>query len=138
MLRIAEQLRMRWMLAENVPGLGYHGVDRVCGDIERGGYTCWPFRLDTAPPGRHRGRDRFVIVAHANGQGQPRRPIDAEVARLSQVPGCRWKNDAAPLGMDDGLPGRMDALRQIGNSFSPWATEMFGRAMMNCEMEMAN
>lgn len=138
MLRIADRLRMRWLLAENVPGLGYHGVDRVCGDIERGGYTCWPFRLDTAPPGRHRGRDRFVIVAHANGQGKPRRSLDAEVARLSQVPGCRWENDAAPVGMDDGLSGRMDALRQIGNSFSPWATEMFGRAMMNCELEMAN
>lgn len=130
MHRLASRLRVRWLLAENVPGLGYHGVDRVCDDLESGDYTCWPFRLDTAPPGRHRGRDRFVIVAHANGQGQPRRAVDEEVARLSQVPGRRWTNNAPPVGMDDGLPGRMDALRQVGNSMSPWAAEMFGRAIL--------
>jgi DNA (cytosine-5)-methyltransferase 1 len=130
MHRIADRKRMPWLLAENVPGLGYHGIDRVCRDLERSDYTCWPFRLDTAPPGRHRGRDRFIIVANANRQGEPRRAFDAEVAGLSQVPGCRWPNDAAPVGMDDGLPGRMDALRQLGNSISPWAAEMFGRAIM--------
>lgn len=130
MHRIADRKRMPWLLAENVPGLGYHGVDRVCCDLERSDYTCWPYRLDTAPPGRHRGRDRFVIVAHANSQGEPRRTLDAEVASLSQVSGCSWPDDPAPVGMDDGLPGRMDALRQIGNSFSPWAAAMFGRAIM--------
>lgn len=130
MHRIADELRMPWLLAENVPGLGYHGIDRVCSDLERSDYTCWPFRLDTAPPGRHRGRDRFVIVAHANGQGEPRCAIDAQVARLSEISGCGWQDDAAPVGVDDGLPGRMDALRQLGNSMSPWASEMFGRAIM--------
>lgn len=132
MPRIAERLRVRWLLAENVPGLGHHGIDRVCSDMERIDYTCWPFRLDTAPVGRHRGRDRFIIVAHANSQGQPRRAIDAEVARLSEVSRCGEAHDAPPVGMDDGLPGRMDALRQIGNSISPWASEMFGRAIMAC------
>lgn len=130
MHRIADRKRMPWLLAENVPGLGYHGVDRVCDDLERSGYACWPFRLDTAPPGRHRGRDRFIIVAHANGEGEPRRAIDAEGARLSEVSGRGWAHDAALVGMDDGLPGRMDRLRQLGNSISPWAAEMFGRAIM--------
>ena len=130
MHRIADELRMPWLLAENVPGLGYHGIDRVCSDLERSDYTCWPFRLDTAPPGRHRGRDRFIIVAHSNSQSQPRRPIDAEVARLRSIPISGWPHDAAPVGMDDGLPGRRDALRQLGNSFSPWTAEVFGRAIV--------
>ncbi len=131
MHRIADRLRMRWMLAENVPGLGYHGIDRVCGDLERINYTCWPIRLDTAPPDRHRGRDRFIIVAHSNLEGEPRRAINAKVASLCQVPGRRWQNDAPPVGVDDGLPGRMDALQQIGNSISPWAAEMVGHAVMS-------
>jgi DNA (cytosine-5)-methyltransferase 1 len=124
------ELRPDWVLAENVPGLGYHGIDRVCGDLEALDYSCWPIRLDTAPPGRHRGRDRFVIVAHANSKGEPRRALNAEVAGLSEISGRREAHDAPPLGMDDGLPGRMDALKQLGNSISPWAAEMFGRAVM--------
>lgn len=124
------ELRPDWVLAENVPGLGGDGIDRVCGDMEALDYTCWPIRLDTAPPGRHRGRDRFVIVAHANGKGEPRRALDAQVAGIQEVSGHRWPDDAPPVGMDDGLPGRMDALRQIGNSISPWAAEQFGRAIM--------
>lgn len=124
------ELRPDWVLAENVPGLGYHGIDRVCGDLEALDYSCWAFRLDTAPPGRHRGRDRFVIVAHANGKGEPRRAINAQVACLSEISRRGEANDPAPLGMDDGLPGRMDALKQVGNSISPWAAEMFGHAVM--------
>jgi site-specific DNA-cytosine methylase len=135
MLRTARAMhgRLHWLLAENVPGLGDHGVDRVCDDLEREDFTVWPFDLDTAPPGRHRGRRRFIIVAHANGQGQPRRAFDAQVAGLSQVSGCRWPIDAPPLGMDDGLPGRMDALRQVGNSISPWVAEQFGRAILSAD-----
>lgn len=128
---LAERLRVRWLLAENVPGLGYNGVDRVCADLEGSGYAVWPFRLDTAPPGRHRGRDRFIIVAHADVEGKPRRPFDAEVASVQEVSGRRWANDAAPVGVDDGLPGRMDRLQQIGNSISPWVAEMFGHAIMS-------
>lgn len=124
------ELRPDWVLAENVPGLGGDGIDRVCGDLEALDYTCWAIRLDTAPPGRHRGRDRFVIVAHANGKSEPRRALDAQVASISQIPGRGSTDHAAPVGMDDGIPGRMDALRQIGNSISPWASEMFGRAIM--------
>ena len=130
MLQVVRDVRPRWVLAENVPGLGDHGIDRVCSDLEREGFTCWPFDLDTAPPGRHRGRRRFIIVAHTNGQGEPRCTFDAKVASLSKVSGRREADDAPPLGMDDGFPGRMDALRQLGNSISPWSAEMFGRAIM--------
>ena len=136
MLGVAERLRPDWVLGENVPGLGYHGVDRVCDDLERRDYTCWAFRLDTAPKGRHRGRDRFVIVAHANGKGQSRCTFDAQVAGLCALPECSAEDDAAPVGMDDGLPGRMDALRQIGNAITPWVAEQFGRAVMATAMKL--
>lgn len=136
MLRIARDLRrlrpMRslWVLAENVPGLGDHGIDRVCSDLEREGFTCWPFDMDTAPPGRHRGRRRFIIVAHAHGQGEPRCAEHAQVASVPEISRCGEADDAPPLGVDDGFSGRMDALRQIGNSISPWAAEMIGRAIV--------
>jgi len=133
MHRLVREVRPRWVLAENVPGLRPSGVDRVCADLEGSGYTVWTFDLDTAPAGRHRGRRRLIFVAHANGDGQPRRAVNAEVAKLSAVSRRRWQDDPAPVGMDDGLPGRMDRLAAIGNAITPEAAYRVGRAVMMIE-----
>lgn len=133
--RLVRGLRPDWVLGENVPGLGPHGVERVCRDLETEGYRVWAFDVDTAPPGRQRERRRFIFVANANGQGQPRRPLDAEVARISDLPRCREEDHSAPVGVDDGLPGRMDRLRQLGNAVSPWFTERLGRAVMAAQLQ---
>lgn len=131
MLRIVSELRPRWVLGENVPGLGMAGVDRVCADLERAGYAAWPVDVDTAPHGRQRERRRFLFLAHANGQGEPRCPEHAEVARVSGVPARRWSHDPAPVGMDDGLPARMDRLRCLGGAITPFAAELLGRAILS-------
>src|SRR5687768_15049612 len=64
-MRVVREGRPDWVVAENVPGIGHEGVDRVCSDLEDAGYTVWPFDLDTALPQRQRGRNRFVWLAHA-------------------------------------------------------------------------
>lgn len=135
MRRIVGEIRPRWVIAENVPDLKPSGVDRVAGDLEREDYTIWTFDLDTAPNGRQRGRQRFVFVAYSNMESEPRRPLHAQVASLRQVPGRDQEDDAAPLGMDDGFPCRMDRLQQLGNSLSPHASERVGRAIMLVDSE---
>lgn len=131
MLRLVSELRPDWVIAENVPGLKPSGVDRVAGGLEAEGYAVWSFDLDTAPEGRHRGRQRFIFLAHANVEGKPRRSVHAEVASVCALPGRSAEDHAAPVGVDDGLPGRMDRLQQIGNSISPYAAERAGRAVMH-------
>jgi DNA (cytosine-5)-methyltransferase 1 len=42
MLRIIEQARPRWVLAENVPALKGRGADTVLAGLEAAGYTAWP------------------------------------------------------------------------------------------------
>src|SRR5688500_2465974 len=69
---IVRRYRPAWLAAENVPGIGHDGVDRVCGDLEDEGYTVWTFDLDTALPQRQRGRHRFIWLAHADVEGEPR------------------------------------------------------------------
>ena len=133
MLRIVRASRPGWVLAENVPGLGVAGIDRVCADLEDAGYTCWPLDLDTAPPGRQRERRRIVFVAYAHREGEPRRAINEEVAGIRDLPGCYEAHDPAPMGVDDVLPGRMDRLRMLGNAVSPWIVELIGRAIMTAE-----
>lgn len=135
MRRLIGELRPRFVIAENVPGLGLDGVDRVCGDLEARDYTVWPYRLDTAPVGRHRGRDRYLFVAHANSEGQPRCAVDAQMARLCGLPVGGLEDVPAPVGVDDGLPGRMDRLKRLGNALCPEAPEVIGRAILTARYQ---
>ncbi len=43
MLRLVQQLRPDWVVAENVPALKYRGYDRVAADLEAADYSCRPF-----------------------------------------------------------------------------------------------
>lgn len=131
MRRIVGEVEPLFVLAENVPGLGLAGVDRVCGDLEAAGYTVWPYDLDTAPQSRHRARHRFIFVAHADREGQPRRAFDAEVACLRRLPARGSSDLPAPVGVDDGLPHRMDRLRALGNAVAPEAIETIGRGILS-------
>lgn len=121
-----------WCVAENVPGIGDEGLERVAADLEAEGYSVWPIEIDTSPPGRSRGRSRIFWLAHANSEGESRFSVYGEMARLRAVSPHRWPNDPAPLGMDDGVSGRMDRLHQLGNAVTPYAAEIIGRAIMKC------
>jgi DNA (cytosine-5)-methyltransferase 1 len=131
MVRVVAGLRPTWVLAENVPGIGLAGIERVCNDLEYVGYAVWPMVVDTAPPNRTRGRRRVIFVAHANSEGEPRFPVHAEMAGVSEISRGRWADDPAPVGVDDGLPGRMDRLRCLGNAITPYAAEIIGRAIVS-------
>jgi DNA (cytosine-5)-methyltransferase 1 len=128
-LRIVTESRPRWVVAENVPGIGSDGVERVASDLEDAGYTVWPIDMDTAPPGRTRGRRRFFWLAHADSEGEPRRAEHEEMAGLPAIPVSREAHNAPPLGVADVLPGRMDRLRMLGNAVTPLAAEIIGRAI---------
>lgn len=130
-IRLVRECRPDWVAAENVPGIGYDGVDRVSRDLEDAGYSVWPFDLDTALPQRQRGRVRFVWLAHANGNSEPRRAEHGEaVACLRPLSSVRAQDHAPPLGMDDGLPQRMDRLHALGNAITPDIAELIGRAIV--------
>lgn len=129
--RIVNSARPRWVVAENVPGIADAGIERVSGDLERAGYSVWPFDVDTALPQRQRGRHRIIWLAHSNDAVHPRFAIDAEVARLCEVSGRRWSNDSAPLGMDDVVSGRMDRFKQLGNALTPYIAELIGHLIVN-------
>lgn len=130
MLGVVFAIRPDWVIAENVPGIGPEGIEQVRSDLEHTGYDVWSFNLDTAPGKRHRQRPRVFWVAHANGDREPRRAEHAEMAGLRKVSGRGWENIPAPMGVDDGLPFRMDRLKTLGNSLVPAAAEIIGRAVM--------
>jgi DNA (cytosine-5)-methyltransferase 1 len=125
-IRVVRSAQPTWVVAENVPGIGDAGIDRVSGDLKSAGYYVWPFDLDTTLPQRQRGRHRIIWLAHTNREGEPRFAEYEEMAGLSALSRFCSTYDAAPLGMDDGLPRRMDRLRQLGNSIDPGIAEAIG------------
>lgn len=128
--RLVAELRPDWVAAENVPGVGHDGIDRVCRDLEDLGYNVWPFDSDTALPQRQRGRHRIIWLANANGDRESRLSEHGEVACLRELsPQCH-ANDRAPVGVDDEFSARMAGLHALGNAITPTITELIGRAIV--------
>lgn len=65
MRRVIAVVRPRWVIAENVPALRTRGADRVLGDLERLGYTCWPLVVGVEHVGGPHKRHRVFILADA-------------------------------------------------------------------------
>lgn len=127
-LRIILAVRPRWVVLENVPGYRLEHIERSCCDLERGDYAVWP--LDIAVEIRNHVRRRIWVVAHDNRQGEPQLAEHAEVASICALAGSRWRAPE-PMGVDDGIPGRMDRMSSLGNSIEPIVAEMLIRAVLS-------
>jgi DNA (cytosine-5)-methyltransferase 1 len=68
MLRAVQVVRPRWVVGENVPGIGDY-LGTICTDLEAEGYEVLPLELPAAAFGAPHLRYRLFIVAHAD---QPR------------------------------------------------------------------
>lgn len=160
--RVVRRVRPSWVIVENVPRLRVLGADQVLLDLETAGYTCWALVVGAVHAGANHLRKRVWIVGHAYREGEPARPIHAEMEGLqstladahgsrsqerplhARVPGEARRDDDRqdpPLGgwwdvepdvgrVADGLPGRVDRLRALGNAVVPQVVEVIGRAIM--------
>ena len=66
MLRIIQESRPHWVLAENVAGHISMGLDEVLSNLERENYACQPFVIPACAKDAHHRRDRVWIVGNAN------------------------------------------------------------------------
>lgn len=81
-LRLVQEVRPRWVLAENVPALRTRGIDTVLGGLEQEGYACWPVVVGARHVGAPHRRDRVFIVARladadSSRRGEQRRAVAA-------------------------------------------------------------
>ena len=129
MFRIVGSALPRAVIAENVQEAAIANAAR---NLESIGYATHYRRISADDAGADHQRDRWWLIAHAHDQGEFCRALNAEVAELSAF--CRglWgpRNYARAIRVPDGLPGRMDRLRAIGNAVMPQIPEMIGRAIM--------
>ena len=107
--RLIGELRPRFVIVENVPGLLSLGMGRVLGDLSALGYDatwdCVPACAIGAP---HR-RDRVWIVAYAAGDGREQGQPAAEAMGHGRVAAAAGRAGNAPDALGDELrqqPGR--------------------------------
>lgn len=161
--RLIRELRPRFVIVENVSALLARGLDRVLGDLAEIGYDAEWHSISAADVGAPHSRERVWIIAYPHQNGEPTSPehdeargmpadgaADAEcwqqqvalyLARAGRkresLPWDRvWPDEDSPLGMgvDDGLPERLDRLSRLGNAVTPEIPEIIGRAIMRASM----
>jgi DNA (cytosine-5)-methyltransferase 1 len=131
------ELGPRWVVVENVSAWE-RWVPGVRGDLHRLGYASVPVQVSAGSLGAPHRRPRVLVVAHANGEGEPLRAIHAEVAGLRPVPrgSGHWRQPfTGPLRVADGVPGRLDGARRraLGNAVVPQVSEFIGRLIVSVD-----
>ncbi|MFY0584523.1 DNA cytosine methyltransferase [Burkholderia pseudomallei] len=117
MFRIITEVEPSGVLAENVQR---EPIERAASALRRIGYSTAIGKNCPSALGSAHRRPRWWLVANADGKGQSRLSVDAEMACLRPVPRlASWQNDPLALGMDDGVANRMDRLAALGNGQLP-------------------
>lgn len=101
-------------------------LDDVCRDLEACGYTTWAAVLPAYSVGLDHARERIYFAGDSYGQGKPKLPLDAEVARLS-----RARGDAGYVVSTDGIPDPVALLRGFGNAIVPELAAAFIEAFVS-------
>jgi DNA (cytosine-5)-methyltransferase 1 len=83
--RLIRELRPRFIVVENVPGLLSLGVDRVLGDLAEVGYDAEWHCIPAGAVGAVHIRDRFWLVGNPNNEGEPTSPVHDEASGLSRL-----------------------------------------------------
>ena len=130
-LRIIQQCVPRWVVGENVSGEDH--IEQAAVDLRDLQYAVWQIRFRI--PFRGHLRDRTYLVAYANGNGEPSFSIDGQMAGLCPYAVEHPEDHPEIMGMDDGVPRRVDRLRALGNAVVPQVVEVIGRAIMEAEDE---
>lgn len=133
MFRIISEVRPDWVVGENVAGHVSLGLDNTLSDLESVGYSCQAFVIPARAVGAVHSRERLFIVANACFQPMPQknkktsafgtfgkargRIASSRGTLLSRVDREIFRPGV--VGKDDGVYGRVDRCRALGNAVVP-------------------
>lgn len=139
--RIIGELRPRYVIVENTPGLLSLGMGRVLGDLAALGLDAEWHCIPAGALGAPHERDRVWIVAHTHGEGFQIGQFIPGLAGLEA--GSTWREGVAVhpwwavepdvVRVVRGVPKRVDRIRALGNSVVPQIPELLGRAILAAE-----
>ena len=148
MLRVVRELKPRWVIAENVPGILRIAGRTVCENLESEGYAVTVFDFEAAAVGAPHRRERVFFVANSDNTGLQRR----KCSELRECSGKRlawqgnsffsiktfgnnwWSTEPNVGGVVNGIPSRVDRLKCLGNAVVPQQIYPIFKAIIEVEM----
>jgi DNA (cytosine-5)-methyltransferase 1 len=139
--RLVRELRPRWVVAENVPGLLSSDAGRffgtVLGDLAACGYDAEWDCLPAAAFGAPHRRDRVWIVAYPHSNFTEWAGLCAAGSggewRRRFGDGDWWAVEPNVGRVAHGVPARVDRLRGLGNSIVPQIAEWIARRIAQAD-----
>lgn len=141
--RLIDETRPQWVIIENVSALRSRGLDEVLRSLAEIGYNAEWHCIPAAAVGAPHRRDRIWIVAHPCIQGLEGQRIRAistgkEVSMPSSssrivrslTRSSQWQTEPAVGRVANGVPGRVDRLKQLGNAVVPQIPHLIGMAIL--------
>jgi len=113
MLRVIDEARPHWVLAENVTGIISMELDRVLSDMESIGYAAWPLVIPACSVDAKHRRDRVWIVANSETDRDYFRPAEHQNNVKT------WQAEPQLDRMVDGVSDTVDRLKCLGNAIVP-------------------
>jgi DNA (cytosine-5)-methyltransferase 1 len=141
--RLADEIRPRVLLLENVPGLLSAGFGRVLGDVAALGFNAEWRCIPASKAGFPHRRDRLWIVAYAGGERLSGHYEGASLLESAEASFAQHGDEAA--GAWRALDGHLDSLRggdgvsvaverrrigPLGNTIVPQIAESIGRRIL--------
>lgn len=133
MLRVIREIRPRFVVGENVPGIIGMALDKVLSDLEALGYTTETFVIPACAKNAPHRRDRVWVVAYSNSTGRKKQYASSFSEKKRKHSGVStprradW-TDKSRLGrISHGVSRRVDRIKGLGNAIVPQiAAEIFG------------
>ncbi len=138
--RLIKEIQPAWAIIENVSALRSRGLDEVLRSLAQIGYDAEWHCIPASSLGAPHRRDRIWVIAYPRRQPTQVPTAGQQPAEQMLRGPCQawrvgpWASRPAPsavCGMDDGIPHRMDRLKQLGNAVVPQIPELIGRAIMS-------
>ena len=150
MRRVIHELKPRWVVGENVPGILRIAAADVVADLEREGYDVVVFDFEAAAVGAPHRRERVAFVANMHNGSRALRwdgklPNCEEIRsrgedhrRGTQEHGCgeRWAVEPDVDRVAHGIPNRVDRLKCLGNAVVPQQFYPIFKAIMEVEKDV--
>ena len=130
-LRLVAELRPRWVVGENVPGIVTTMLGEVLSDLEGEGYIAVALAVPAVAFGAPHQRERVFVVAYSGGARLAVGKAEGQGGGVCAVERSGWWDIEPGVGrVADGVPGRVDRVRALGNAVVPEVAEWIGRRIL--------
>jgi DNA (cytosine-5)-methyltransferase 1 len=147
LIRIIRLVQPRYVVLENVAAIITNGLDTVLGELAETGFDAEWACIPASALGACHKRDRWWLVAYPNGTGPQGFGGEGELRKAGQEKPTCWDPGNSMLSRewrgylskpllhrgDDGLSGRVDRIRALGNSVVPQVAAVPLRRVLELE-----